>query len=162
MRFDPIPPSPPLRARTPQRIHAPAQTWVAAILNAMRPYTPPPAGADPTANTRICTDVGGGHFEKKEPVNPPVGRKKIDQSKPPTLKHVHIGTHQPWFPGTVTAPVIMSIFSLIHEYCYYSVQKIAKEYNFVSNLNRIVDIISLFLLLFFFSVTKRFCDYILH
>ena len=150
------------------------------------PIPPPPAGADPTANTRTCKDVGGGHFEcdatlhpppprgrgphseythlhrrgwrpfwKKEPVNPLVGRKKIDKSKPPTLKHVHIGTHQPSYPGTVTAPVIMSIFSLIHEYCYYSVQKITKEYNFVSNLNRIVDIISLFLLLFFFSVAKR-------
>ena len=65
-------PPPPLRARTPQRIHAPAQTWVAAILNAMRPYTPPPpAGADPTANTRTCTDVGGGHFECDETLHPP-------------------------------------------------------------------------------------------
>ena len=153
---------PPLRARTPQRIHAPAQTWVAAILNAMRPYTsPPPPRARTPQRIHAPAQTWVAAILKKRACKS-ARAEKIDKSKPPTLKHVHIGTHQPWYPGTVTAPVIMSIFSLIHEYCYYSVQKIAKEYNFVSNLNRIVDIISLFLLFFFFSVAKRFCDYILH
>ena len=34
-------------------------------------YPPPPAGADPTANTRTCTAVGGGHFKCDATLHPP-------------------------------------------------------------------------------------------